>query len=662
MKPQTALAITAVALIAIVAAGSVVGAFLGLERAEAMFTSWVFAAVWLTSALAALAALVRVPALRRDPGRLALHAGLVLLVAGSMTGSMAGHRVATAMGMAGQPVQGRMRLVKDLPCNTVHVDRGAPGRSKDTHTLPFSLYLKELRIEHYPAETAVQAVPGRLAVRLNDLKSEDLDPSIGSRHTLAGGRLEVEILSVYGNFNVLPRESGSRHAPVFADAPGRPLNPAVHLRATLDGRVFEVVVFARFGAMYFPAGETPPPDDTADMAWSYTAPEAAPAGPVKDYLSTVEVREGDRVIGTHVIEVNRPLRMGGFHFLQYAVDDGESILLVVSDRGWYWGVLPGLILLAAGAGLFAIRRLAAVTRAKPAPSTAAACPVWAGRLMQALGAAAVIGLPMTMAALRLHPAGPRFVLTQYLLAAGLWLCAAALGLYGRGARHAARYTHAAAALIVTAAFIHRWLTTGQPPLQNMFEVMLALGAAYFPLMLLVERTLGVGLEWYDAFVNALILVPAAFVFDPVFRPLPPALQSGYFIPHVAVYLLAYVLMAKAAVLAARALMTRNDEAARMAREEEGFRAALLGFPLLTAGLILGALWARVAWGDWWSWDHKELWSLVSWLVYAAYLHVRVVRRQPGLLAGLLIAGLVAIVITLTWVNLARMFMGMHSYA
>ena len=90
-------------------------------------------------------------------------------------------------------------------------------------------------------------------------------------------------------------------------------------------------------------------------------------------------------------------------------------------------------------------------------------------------------------------------------------------------------------------------------------------------------------------------------------------------------MLSYVIMAKAAVPAFRALLAVPEAAA-----EEGLapwdaathRMVSLGFPLLTLGLVLGAVWGKLAWGDYWNWDPKELWSLTSWLVYVAYFHVR----------------------------------------
>ena len=88
-----------------------------------------------------------------------------------------------------------------------------------------------------------------------------------------------------------------------------------------------------------------------------------------------------------------------------------------------------------------------------------------------------------------------------------------------------------------------------------------------------------------------------------------------------------------------------------------------GFPLLTLGLLLGSCWGRVAWGDYWGWDPKELWSLASWLIYVGYFHFRFFtkKKHPRTNSIWAIVGLVVIIITLLWVNLSRLFTGLHTY-
>ena len=91
-----------------------------------------------------------------------------------------------------------------------------------------------------------------------------------------------------------------------------------------------------------------------------------------------------------------------------------------------------------------------------------------------------------------------------------------------------------------------------------------------------------------------------------------------------------------------------------------YRSITAGFLLLTVGLISGAVWANEAWGTWWSWDTKETWALICWLVYAAYLHTRITRgwqgKKPAILA---IAGFFVIIICYIGVNLLGV--GLHSY-
>lgn len=142
---------------------------------------------------------------------------------------------------------------------------------------------------------------------------------------------------------------------------------------------------------------------------------------------------------------------------------------------------------------------------------------------------------------------------------------------------------------------------------------------------------------------ALTGLPVFFIGRACFRPeLMPALQSPLLFPHVLAYLLSYIVL----LFAAFGFLHRLVPAA---------------FALMTVGLVLGAVWGKICWGDWWQYDPKEMWSLATWLVYAGYFHFRgrvsVRAERIWLAVG---AGLV--VLTLTWVNLSRFWSGVHSYA
>ncbi len=92
-----------------------------------------------------------------------------------------------------------------------------------------------------------------------------------------------------------------------------------------------------------------------------------------------------------------------------------------------------------------------------------------------------------------------------------------------------------------------------------------------------------------------------------------------------------------------------------------YRAVAFGFPVFTLGaLVFGAVWAKYAWGDYWTWDPKETWALITWIVYAVFLHVRITRGKRGrLIAWIAVAGFLATLFTLFGVN--YLLSGLHSY-
>ena len=216
--------------------------------------------------------------------------------------------------------------------------------------------------------------------------------------------------------------------------------------------------------------------------------------------------------------------------------------------------------------------------------------------------------------------------------------------------------------LAVVAFTYRWYDVEHVPLQSLFEVFLCLGMLIYPLSLFAQRFLGVRAGAADALIGVIILFPTAFVFKAEPQQLPPALQSWLFAPHVAAYMFAYVIMAKASVQAVAQLLSRAK--AQAGDYELGtYRMVSMGFPLLSLGLILGSWWGKIAWGDYWNWDPKELWSLVSWLIYLGYFHFRYMfgKKRPNINAALALAGFLAIIITLLWANLSRLFAGLHNY-
>ncbi len=156
------------------------------------------------------------------------------------------------------------------------------------------------------------------------------------------------------------------------------------------------------------------------------------------------------------------------------------------------------------------------------------------------------------------------------------------------------------------AFGYRWEHVKHIPLQNMFEVFLCLGMLLPPITLFCRRVLQIGAEGADMLIGFIILFPAGFIFHAEPQHLPPALQSWLFAPHVAVYMLSYVLMAKAAVQAIGQIVKPSGPSnpELVGYEQATYRMICFGFPFLTLGLILGSYWGFYAGGDFCGWDPK----------------------------------------------------------
>jgi len=164
----------------------------------------------------------------------------------------------------------------------------------------------------------------------------------------------------------------------------------------------------------------------------------------------------------------------------------------------------------------------------------------------------------------------------------------------------------------------------------------------------------------------------AFTNESSIQPLVPALQSYWLHAHVITCFVGYAGFAVSAGVAVMFLMKAKQEERKVTGgvvglfpptkvlDELVYRAIIWGFPFLTAGIITGAAWANYAWGTYWSWDPKETWSLIVWLVYAAFLHARVTRGWHGRRAAILsIVGFLATIFCYLGVNLV--LSGLHSY-
>jgi cytochrome c-type biogenesis protein CcsB len=164
------------------------------------------------------------------------------------------------------------------------------------------------------------------------------------------------------------------------------------------------------------------------------------------------------------------------------------------------------------------------------------------------------------------------------------------------------------------------------------------------------------------------LVIAAAFFPSDVRPLVPALQNTDLLAiHVAAMILAYAALSVSFV-AATLYIAQGGSRNRFERlpkarllDEIGYKSVMVGFPLLAAGIALGAYWANSAWGRYWGWDPKETAALVTLLIYGVYLHMRGLRKWSGVRSAVvLVVGFGAVLFTYFVVNL--WVSGLHSYA
>lgn len=282
---------------------------------------------------------------------------------------------------------------------------------------------------------------------------------------------------------------------------------------------------------------------------------------------------------------------------------------------------------------------------------------------------------------------------------------------------------AIANLTITALLGARWLEAGYFPISNLYESLFFLAWGITAVHFIAERMSQSRLVGAVTSPIALGIVAFAALTLPVdmqqSAPLVPALKSNWLMMHVSVMMVSYATLMVGSLLAIAFLVVTRGQAVELRGSSVGtggFRQGLakqnnlalnkveamegtvnqggvavltsptsqtlnlspqrltladtldnisyriigLGFPLLTIGIIAGAVWANEAWGSYWSWDPKETWALVTWLVFAAYLHARITKgwqgRKPAWLAA---SGFLVVWVCYLGVNLLGK--GLHSY-
>jgi cytochrome c-type biogenesis protein CcsB len=184
--------------------------------------------------------------------------------------------------------------------------------------------------------------------------------------------------------------------------------------------------------------------------------------------------------------------------------------------------------------------------------------------------------------------------------------------------------------------ITRSIEAGHPPFSNLYESLVFYACCTVFIYLIFEFTYKFRIVGAMASVLSMLILFYATLQDDTIRPIMPALKSNWMLIHVVTYMLGYAAFGIAFVTSIIFLVTKPFAKKPQAVSAEGkemspitfdklsYKIVAFGFPFLTLGMVTGAVWAKKAWGDYWSWDPKETWSLITWLAYLVYLHTPLV--------------------------------------
>jgi cytochrome c-type biogenesis protein CcsB len=239
-----------------------------------------------------------------------------------------------------------------------------------------------------------------------------------------------------------------------------------------------------------------------------------------------------------------------------------------------------------------------------------------------------------------------------------------VGQQKRAGGYATFFAYNGAALL-TASLGARWIAAGHPPYSNQFEFATSFAWGTAATYLYLERRYRLRSLGLIAVGVAFTMLAYASTLPARIDPLIAALQNRPLLTvHVAMAVISYGAFTCAFAAGLLYLLNRKGRIAFLPPpeilDEIGYKAVIIGFPAQAMLLVLGAVWANVAWGAYWSWDPKETAALFTWLIYGVYLHARVQRGWHGVRTSwLLLAGFGAVLFTF----FGNYFLGgLHTYS
>ena len=214
-------------------------------------------------------------------------------------------------------------------------------------------------------------------------------------------------------------------------------------------------------------------------------------------------------------------------------------------------------------------------------------------------------------------------------------------------------------IIVRGAVAHRL------PLSNQFEF--ATAFSWGVSLLLVILRIRMKADWLSAIVMPMsfFILSYAALQPRAVTDLMPALRSGWFGFHIGSAVISYAAFVVAGCVALRYILVsrkhRKEDAFKLEQMDFlSYRMIALGILMLTVTILTGAFWAEQAWGAFWTWDPKEVWALITWIIYVVYLHLRLRGKKKGLfMAWYALISVPVVLFTFAGVN--TLMSGLHSY-
>jgi cytochrome c-type biogenesis protein CcsB len=222
-----------------------------------------------------------------------------------------------------------------------------------------------------------------------------------------------------------------------------------------------------------------------------------------------------------------------------------------------------------------------------------------------------------------------------------------------------------------AYFALRWTESGRIPITGFFEAANFLGMGIIFVFLIMEfRYKIAALGSFMLPLVVVLMIPVLFLSGAI-KELNPLLKSGWLGVHTSLAVLGDSAFAFACIVSIMYLIQERQVKAKHLgaifhrlpsldiMDTLGYKALTIGWPLFTLGMITGSIWANSAWGTYWSWDPKETWSLITWVIYLALLHLRTIGWRGRKMAVLSIAGFMFVMISFFVVS--RVNIGKHTF-